>query len=257
MRIVRIVAMIVLVIVVLVADKLIGAIARVAKVHGADIFKVMEAFLGGDGKSVVVAVVVSSDQKEEGISADARGTVGGAIVLDEGNVGLVAAVIGAVGSGAHGSTINEGPFDVTRLADFVVVMEVILYLVGHGAFVAIVVMGLDDVPVLLALRGGAVRIATTRLEDHEGIHHGAGIGAINGKVELFGHASALFGVVAMAVVVAIGSFLGDGLNIDTRRICGGVKEGKKIDVKNHLLMNVSIRDRSKRCKRHLLIIFVS
>ena len=235
--IVRIVAMIVLVIVVLVADKLVGAIAGVAKVHGAEIFKVMKAFLGGDGKSVVVAVVVSSDQEEVGISADVRGTVGGAIVLDEGNVGLVAAVIGAVGSGAHGSTLNEGPFDVARLADFVVVMEVILNLVGHGVFVAIVVMGLDDVPVLLALRGGAVRIATTRLEDHEGFHHGVGIGAVHGKAELLGHAGALFGgvavavAVAVAVVVAIGSFLGDGLNIDTRRICGGAKKGKKIDVK--------------------------
>ena len=151
--------MIVLVIMVLVADKLVGAIARVAQVHGADIFKVMKAFLSGDGKSVVVAVVVSSDQEEVGISADVRGTVGGAIVLDEGNVGLVATVVGAVGGGAIGSSLDEGSLDLARLADFVVVMEVVLDLIWHGAFVAIVVMGLDDVPVLLALGGGAVRVA--------------------------------------------------------------------------------------------------
>ena len=223
MVVVRIVAMIVLVIMVLVADKLVGAIARVASVHGADIFKVMKAFLGGDRKSVMVATVVSGDQEEVGVAAGVRGTIGGAVVLDEGNVGLVAAIIGAVGSRAHGSTLDEGALDGAGFTDFVVVMEIVLDLVRHGALVAVVVMGLDDVPVLLALGRGAVALAAARLEDHEGFHHGVGVGAVHGKSHLFGHAGTLLGFVAVSmtvvVIMPISSFLGNRFNIDARRIC--------------------------------------
>ena len=150
------VSMIILVVMVVVTDKLIDAIARVASVHGADVFEVVESFLGGDGKGVMVAVVVSSDKEEEGISAGIWGTIASTIILNEGNVGLVTAIIGAVGSGTHGGTLDEGSLDVAGFTDLIEVMEVIFDLVGHVVFIAIVVMGLDDVPVLLALRRGAV-----------------------------------------------------------------------------------------------------
>ena len=212
-----------LVVMVLVADKLIGTIAGVANVHGAEVFEIVEAFLSGDGESIMVAVVVGGDQEEEGVAADVRGAVGGAIVLDEGNVGLVAAIVGAVGSGAIGSALDESPLDGAGFTDFVVVMEIVLDLVRHGALVAVVVMGLDDVPVLLALGRGAVALAAARLEDHEGFHHGVGVGAVHGKSHLFGHAGTLLGFVAVSmtvvVIMPISSFLGNRFNIDARRIC--------------------------------------
>ena len=113
---------------VVVADKLVGSITRVAKVHGTDIFKVVEAFLGGGRQSVVVAVVVSGDEKEEGIAAGVRAAIGGATILDKSNVGLIAAIIGAVGGGAGRGTFNEGPLDLAGGAGLVVVMEVVLLL---------------------------------------------------------------------------------------------------------------------------------
>ena len=113
---------------VVVADKLVGSITRVAKVHGTDIFKVVEAFLGGGRQSVVIAVVVSGDEKEEGIAAGVRAAIGGATILDKSNVGLIAAtcIIGAVGGGAGRGTFNEGPLDLAGGAGLVVVMEIIL-----------------------------------------------------------------------------------------------------------------------------------
>ena len=216
---------------VLIADKLIGIIPGVANVHGAEVFKVVEAFLGGDGKSIMVAVVVGGDQEEEGIAAGVRGTISGAVVLDEGNVGLVATVIGTVGSGAHGSTLDEGPLDGAGFTDFIEVMEIIFDLVGHVIFIAVVVMGLDDVPVLLAFGRGAVALAAARLEDHEGLNHGGGVGTVHGKAHLFGHAGTLFGCavsMTVVVIVPIGSFLGDGFNIDARRICNDVKKGMRM-----------------------------
>ena len=64
-------------------------------------------------------------------------------------------------------------------------------------------MGLDDVPVLLASRRGAVCGAAAGLEKCNGIQHGDRIGAVHGKVELFGGAGAGFGVIVVVVVVVI------------------------------------------------------
>jgi len=97
---------------VVVADKLVGSITRVAKVHGTDIFKGVEAFLGGGGQSVVGAVVVSGNEKEEGIAAGVRAAIGGTTILDKSNVGLIATIVGAVGGGAGRGTFNEGPLDL-------------------------------------------------------------------------------------------------------------------------------------------------
>lgn len=79
-----------------------------------------------------------------------------------------------------------------------------LDLVGNDAVIAVVVMGLDDVPVLLASRRGAVCGAAAGLENQEGINHGVRIGAVHGKVELFGRAGAGFDVIVVVVVVVIG-----------------------------------------------------
>ena len=98
-----------------------------------------------------------------------------------------------------------------------------LDLVGHSAGIAVVVMGLDDVPVLFASRGGAVSGAATGLENVEGLHHGVRIGAVHGKPKVFslaGTGTGCFGAVSMVVIMTIGPFLGDRLDVDARRICG-------------------------------------
>ncbi len=111
-----------------VADKLVGSITRVASVHGTGIFEVVKAFLGGGRQSVVGAVVVGGDEKEECIAAGDRAAIARTIVLDECNVCLIATVIGTVGGGAIGGTFDEGPLDLTGGADLVEIMEVVLSL---------------------------------------------------------------------------------------------------------------------------------
>ena len=101
-----------------------------------------------------------------------------------------------------------------------------LDLVGNGAVIAVVVMGLDDVPVLLASRRGAVRGASTGLENRKGLHHGFRIGAVHRKVELFGQAGAGFGVVVVVVVVVIGGGAKDRLGLEEVRGEGEKSKGR-------------------------------
>ena len=126
--IIMIIMIVVLIIMIFIADKLVGSITRVASVHGAGVFKVVKAFLGGGGQNIVVAVVVGGNEEEEGIAADARAAVARTIVLDEFNVGRIATVIGTVGGGTAGGTFDEGPLDLTGGADLVEIMEIILSL---------------------------------------------------------------------------------------------------------------------------------
>ena len=128
MIVVLIIMIVVLIIMIFIADKLVGSITRVASVHGTGVFKVVKAFLGGGGYSIVVAVVVGGDKEKEGIAADARAAVARTIVLDEFNVGRIATVIGTVGGGTAGGTFDEGPLDLTGGADLVEIMEIILSL---------------------------------------------------------------------------------------------------------------------------------
>ena len=116
----------VLIIVIFVADKLVGSIARVASMHGTGVFKVVKAFLGGGGQDIVGAVVVSGNEEKEGIAAGDRAAIAGTIVLDEGNVSLIATFIGTVWGGTVGGTFDEGPLDLAGRADLVEIMEVIL-----------------------------------------------------------------------------------------------------------------------------------
>ena len=123
-----IVMIVVLIIMIFIADKLVGSITRVASVHGTGVFKVVKAFLGGGGQNIVVAVVVGGNEEEEAIAAGDRAAVARTIVLDEGNVGRIATVIGTVGGGTAGGTFDEGPLDLTGGADVVEIMEIILSL---------------------------------------------------------------------------------------------------------------------------------
>ena len=98
-----------------------------------------------------------------------------------------------------------------------------LDLIGNSAGIAVVVMSLDDVPVLFAGRGGAVSGAATGLENVKGLNHGGRIGAVHGKpkvLSLAGTRTCCFGAfsvsVSMVVVMTIGPFLGDRLDVDAR-----------------------------------------
>ena len=128
MIVVLIIMIVVLIIMIFIADKLVGSITRVASVHGTGVFKVVKAFLGGGGQNIVVAVVVGGNEEEEAIAAGDRAAVARTIVLDEGNVGRIATVIGTVGGGTAGGTFDEGPLDLTGGADVVEIMEIILSL---------------------------------------------------------------------------------------------------------------------------------
>ena len=104
----------------------------------------------------MIAYIVNDTQSEVMITARIGGAISSAIQLHQGSVSIIAAGVLAVGRGTVRRTLREKTSDLASLARLVVIVEAILDQLGNSCLRAVIVMGLHDEPVPLALGRHAV-----------------------------------------------------------------------------------------------------
>ena len=105
------------------------------------------------------------------ITARIGGAISSAIQLHQGSVSIIAAGVLAVGRGTVRRTLREKTSDPASLARLVVIVEAILDQLGNSCLRAVIVMGLHDEPVPLALGRHAVGGAVVVAKGGEGGEH--------------------------------------------------------------------------------------
>jgi len=124
------------------------------------------------------------------ITARIGGAISSAIQLHQGSVSIIAAGVLIVRRRTVLRTLREKTSDPASLARLVVIVEAILHQLGNSCLRAVIVMGLNDEPVPLALGRHAVGGATDVAEVGEGGECLLSVGAIDVVRELFGFAGA-------------------------------------------------------------------
>ena len=174
------------VMVMIVADKLVfSCVGVVTDLCGTRAFQVVKTFFGSSTQDIVVAGVVDDAKGEEQVTASVGRAVNVTSIFNEVGVGVVSTGILAVGSRTVGGTLNEGSCDSTVSADLVKVMESVFDELGDTFFGTEIVVGLDDVEVLLALFGRAVGSARVGVQEGQSINHGVGVSTIESVTEFF------------------------------------------------------------------------
>jgi len=111
----------------------------------------------------VIAYIVDNVQSEVMVTIHIGGAISSAIQLHKGSVSIIAAGVLAVGRGIVRRTLREKTSDLASLARLIVIVAAILDQLGNSCLRAVIVMGLHDEPVSLALGhlavGGAVVVA--------------------------------------------------------------------------------------------------
>mmetsp|Transcript_7153 Transcript_7153/g.15492 ORF Transcript_7153/g.15492 Transcript_7153/m.15492 type:complete len:269 (-) Transcript_7153:103-909(-) len=153
-------------------------------------FHIMNSILTSLTQRIVCAIIVDHAQRQKvGLTLIAR-AIALAPGLSHGSVGIIPAIISTNRRGTIRGTRSECTRDRTRRTALVVIVESILDGLGNVGFGTVIVMGLDDEVVLLALGGHAVRGASVGFEVVEGVEHGALGGTVDGVAEFFGFAGA-------------------------------------------------------------------
>ena len=179
--------MIVVVVFILVADQLVGSSSGIiADLSGTRDFEIVKTFFGKSRQDIMVASVVGDTKQEEQVSASVGRTVDVAAGFDEAGVGVVSASVLTVGNRTGGGTLDERSCNTTEGTDLIKVVERIFDGLGNAFFRAVIVVGLDNIEVLLALFGRAVSSTCVSVQEGKSIKHSVSVSTINGETEFFG-----------------------------------------------------------------------
>ena len=192
-----------MVLILFLANKLLNTTssARVAVVGFTGFFEIVNSLFGTLRKSILWASVVDRTKNAVVGSAQLGVTKIVASGTQQGRVGIVTAFT------RSGRTVGKQrirlALNAAVLAGSLIVVDAILQWLGYFIMKAIVVVRIDNVVILLAVRVAAVQFTRVVNEVRQGIHHCHDIVAVNVESILLSDTGAAFAVAMVVIVVVI------------------------------------------------------